>query len=147
MIANMLDALENAGEISGEHDQNMRSALNEARTRFVEAMDDDFNSADGLGVLFDLARSCNIYLKDGYPYNRALLEEVLQFYRETNDVFEILDISAPETLDHDVAVIIAARDEARTAKDWPTADRLRDELLTRGIILEDTPHGTRWKRK
>lgn len=147
MIANMLDALENAGERSGEHDQNMRSALNEAQTLFVEAMDDDFNSADGLGVLFDLARSCNIYLKDGYPYNRALLEEVLQFYRETNDIFEILDISAPETLDHDVAVIIAARDEARTAKDWPTADRLRDELLARGIILEDTPHGIRWKRK
>ncbi len=147
MIANVLDVLESAGERSGEHEQKIGAALAEAQTRFVEAMDDDFNSADGLGVLFDLTRSCNIYLKDGHPYNRELLEEVLQFYREANDVFEILDLSAPETPDNEVAGIIARRNEARSAKDWPTADLLRDELLARGIILEDTPHGTRWKRK
>jgi cysteinyl-tRNA synthetase len=110
-------------------------------------MDDDFNTADGLGVLFDLARSCNIYLKEGYPYNKGLLEETLQFYRVINDIFEILDISIPENLDQDISAMIARRDEARAAKDWAASDRLRDELLERGIIIEDTPHGTRWKKK
>lgn len=147
MITNMFIALGNAGEITGEHEQKLQVALEEAQNRFVEAMDDDFNTADGLGVLFDLARSCNIYLKEGFPYSRELLEEVLQFFREVNDVFEIIEISAPETLDEKITAMISRRDEARTAKDWAAADRIRDELLARGIILKDTPHGTRWKRK
>jgi cysteinyl-tRNA synthetase len=147
MVANVFSALSDAGNATGAHEEKLRAALVEAETRFVEAMDDDFNTADGLGVLFDLARSCNIYLKEGYPYNKELLEETLQFYRAVNDIFEILDISAPESLDQDISAMIAKRDEARAAKDWAASDRLRDELLERGIIIEDTPHGTRWKKK
>jgi cysteinyl-tRNA synthetase len=147
MITNMFIALGNAGDISGAHEQKLQAALEEAQNRFVEAMDDDFNTADGLGVLFDLARSCNIYLKEGFPYSRELLEEALQFFREVNDVFEIIEISAPETLDEEITAMISRRDEARAAKDWAAADRIRDELLARDIILEDTPHGTRWKWK
>lgn len=147
MITNMFIALGNAGDISGAHEQKLQAALEEAQNRFVEAMDDDFNTADGLGVLFDLARSCNIYLKEGFPYSRELLEEALQFFRKVNDVFEIIEISAPETLDEEITAMISRRDEARAAKDWAAADRIRDELLARDIILEDTPHGTRWKWK
>jgi cysteinyl-tRNA synthetase len=147
MITNMFIALGNAGDISGAHEQKLQVALEEAQNRFVEAMDDDFNTADGLGVLFDLARSCNIYLKEGFPYSRELLEEALQFFRKVNDVFEIIEISAPETLDEEITAMISRRDEARAAKDWAAADRIRDELLARDIILEDTPHGTRWKWK
>lgn len=147
MISNMHYTIGEAGDASGDQEQKLRTALEEAQVRFVEAMDDDFNTADGLGVLFDLARSCNIYLKEAHPFNRKLLEETLQFYREVNNIFEIVDISTPETLDDEVSRLIAGRDEARSAKDWDAADRIRDELLERGIILEDTPHGTRWKRK
>lgn len=147
MITNIFSALESAGEVSTEHGHKFEAALTEAQTRFVEAMDDDFNSADGLGVLFDLARSCNIYLKEGHPYNRGLLEAALQFYREINDLFEIVDISDPEKLDDEITVMITRRDEARAAKEWDAADRIRDELFEKGVILEDTAHGTRWKRK
>ena len=151
MINNLLDAIEGAGDgnedISGENEQKFRQALDEAKRRFVEAMDDDFNTADGLGVLFELARSCNIYLKEAHPYNRALLEETLQFYRDGNEVLEILDISAPETLDEEIREMIGKREQARSSKDFVTADQIRDHLETRGIVLEDTPHGTRWKRK
>jgi len=146
MITNMFNALKKAKESSCEHEQKLKKALNDAKLDFIEAMDDDFNSADGLGVIFDLARNCNIYLKDGHPYNRKLLEDVMHFYREVNNIFEILDISAPEELDDEIGEIINQRDLARAAKDWKTADRLRDELQDRGIILEDTPHGTRWKK-
>lgn len=147
MFSNMHYAIEEAGDASGDQEQKLRTALEEAQARFVEAMDDDFNTADSLGVLFDLARSCNIYLMEAHPFNRRLLEETLQFYREVNNIFEIVDISTPETLDDEVSRLIASRDEARFAKNWDTADRIRDKLLEQGIILEDTPHGTRWKRR
>lgn len=146
MINNLLSALQSAGDASGEQEQVLQEALQGAQKRFIEALDDDFNTADGLGVLFDLARSCNIYLKEAHPYNRELLEKVLEFYRGVNDVFEVIDLSEPETLDREIAEIISRREQARAQKDFATADRIRDELLVRGIILEDTPHGTRWKR-
>jgi len=147
MISNLISALESAEDSSGEREQVLERALEEARGRLARAMDDDFNTADALGVLFDLARSCNIYLNEAHPYNRALLENVLRFYREANEIFDLIDISEPESLDREIADKIARRDEARASKDFATADSIRDELHARGIVLEDTPHGTRWKRK
>ena len=147
MADNLLRAVEEAKAEEGESEGKFREALQEGKTRFVEAMDDDFNTADALGALFELARSCNIYLKEAHPYNRELLQEAISFYREVNDILEIIDISAPETLDDEINALITKRDEAREAKDWAAADKIRDQLLERGIVLEDTPHGTRWKRK
>ncbi|HSW35115.1 MAG TPA: cysteine--tRNA ligase [Candidatus Limnocylindrales bacterium] len=147
MIANMHSALGEAEEAASEQEEQLRTILREAGSRFTAAMDDDFNTADGLSVLFDLARRCNIYLKEAYPYNRALLEEALRFYTEVDAIFEILDISSPVELEKDITAAIARRDLARANKDWAASDRIRDELLARGVFLEDTPHGTRWKRK
>lgn len=147
MTTNLLNAIEKAEDSKGEQEEQLRRALNETKERFVKAMDDDFNTADGLGVIFDLARSCNIYLKEGHPYNKELLEEVARFIRGFNDIFEVIDIFGPETLDDQINDMIARRDAARDKKDFATADRIRDELSERGIVLEDTPHGTRWKRK
>ena len=147
MVNNLLSALDSAADTEGEKEKVLRKDLKDAKTRFVEAMDDDFNTADALGVIFDLARSINIYLNEAYPYNRELLEEALRYYRDVNDIFELLDISEPESLDDEIADKIARRDKARAEKDFATADQIRDELLERGIILEDTPHGTRWKKK
>lgn len=147
MVSNLLEAIDKAGEAAGEQEKVFKEALDNSRRRFIEAMDDDFNTADGLGVLFDLARSCNIYLKEGYPFKRGLLEDALGFITEINSILEILDLSFPGELDEEISARIALRDQARADKDWETADRIRDELTAMGITLEDTPHGTRWKRK
>jgi cysteinyl-tRNA synthetase len=64
-----------------------------------------------------------------------------------NELFEILEIRKPVSLDEELRRMIARREEARRKKDWALADRIRNELQARGIILEDTPHGTRWKHK
>ncbi len=147
MIDNLLVALEDAASQQDAGEEKLKSDLKEAEERFVAAMDDDFNTADALGAIFDLARSCNIYLKENHPYNKELIGEVLKFYRVFNDIFEVLEISEKQELDDEISTLIAQRDEARASKDWATSDRIRDELAARSIVLEDTPHGTRWKKK
>jgi cysteinyl-tRNA synthetase len=147
MIDNLLVALDGAAAQQGAGEEKLRSDLKEAEERFLSAMDDDFNTADALGVIFDLARSLNIYLKESHPYNKDILGAALKFYQDFNAIFEVLEIGEKQTLDDEISVLIARRDEARAAKDWATSDRIRDELAARGIVLEDTPHGTRWKKK
>lgn len=147
MLDNTLKALETAADSSTEHEKQLQEALVETRTKFVEKMDNDFNTADALGVIFDLTRICNIYLKAAHPYNHDLLSQVIQFYKDINSIFDLFSIDSPEIVDQDIVDLIARRDRARTDRDWKTADNLRNQLLEMGIILEDTPHGTRWKKK
>ena len=146
-VDNLFSALAGAGSSAGPAENKLAEALNNAASRYTAAMDDDFNTADAMGVLFELARRCNIYLKEGYPYDKALLKRVLAFYREADSILGILDLDRSGAPARDIEEAIARRNQARQQKDWSTADRIRDELLARGIILEDTPHGTRWKTK
>jgi len=147
MIDNLLAELEGAALQQGAGEEKLQADLKEAEERFVRAMDDDFNTADALGVIFDLARNCNIYLKESHPYNKELLGKVLKYYGDFNAIFEVLEISEKQVLDEEISALIARRDEARATKDWATSDRIRDQLAARGIVLEDTPHGARWKQK
>ena len=144
-LENLQDALEK-GEGGGEPGR-LGAALEKARERFLQAMDDDFNTADGIAALFELAREGNSYLKENYPYDAGLLEDVLSFYREVNEILEIVALDTREALAEEIREAIRQREEARRRKDWATADRIREELLEKGIILEDTPHGVRWKRR
>ncbi len=144
-VDNLNRALVGAAGEDRAPERQLRDALHLAKVHFKEAMDDDFNTAGALAALFELARSGNIYLQEGHPYNRALLEQLLLFYREMNDLFEILELRQPDPLDEELQRMIERREEARQRRDWTEADRIRGELKERGVILEDTPHGTRWK--
>jgi cysteinyl-tRNA synthetase len=117
------------------------------RDRFMAAMDDDFNTADAVSVLFELAREANSAVSPSSEPSRAAARAFLSLFDELSDVLGI-PFGKDEAGDPDAEIAgkIEARQAARKAKNWAEADRIRDELKDRGILLEDTPQGVRWKR-
>ncbi len=121
------------------------AAVDEARAKFSEAMDDDFNSAKAIGHLFDLGRAVNRALDEGVGAEaRAAARAML-------DLGGILGMfwSRPggESWAPDVLELVEAREAARRSKNWKEADALRDRLLDRGVVVEDSASGPRLKRR
>jgi cysteinyl-tRNA synthetase len=114
-------------------------------TEFEEAMDDDLNTARALGALFTLISDANTAINAG----RISAGDAAGIKAALMKVDPVLDIfpAREENLDADIEQLIAARNAARKARNFAESDRIRDELLSRGIILEDTPGGVRWRRK
>ncbi|MDG4657844.1 cysteine--tRNA ligase [Ectobacillus antri] len=115
------------------------------RTAFETAMDDDFNTANAVTELYNLANQANQYLLEQHT-SKVVIET---FIKEFEDLFSILGLQLTqdaELLDEEVEDLIQQRIDARKNRDFARADQIRDELKERNIILEDTPQGTRWKR-
>jgi cysteinyl-tRNA synthetase len=113
-------------------------------TDFETAMDDDLNTAGALGALFTLIREGNIALDEG----RILAGDAEGLKTALMKIDPVLDIfpKREENLDAEIDALIEARNAARKARNFAESDRLRDELVSRGIVLEDTPGGTRWRK-
>lgn len=113
--------------------------------RFETAMDDDFNTGEALGVIFDLVREANVYLREDITDLR-----VLELYQETlKTLLGVLRFDfdqAEEILDEEIEALIEERRQARLNKDYKRSDEIRDELAAQGIAIEDTAQGMRWKR-
>jgi len=122
------------------------SADAETLDRFRAAMDDDFDTAHALAVLFEAARDANRLIDDGDDARAGTLVAAI---RELSAVLGLdLAADAPPADGDDAAidVLVHQRDEARAGRDFARADQIRDELAARGIKLEDTPGGTIWHR-
>ncbi len=137
--------MENApsGEKPDEHA--MRRKLGEYQDHFIDAMEDDLNTADAISALFDLARSINSNLNASTAPSKELCFFALNLFNELADVLGLLYAKQDNSLDEEIEKLIAERTQARKNKDWAAADRIRDELKARNVVLEDTPQGIKWK--
>ncbi|WP_114572190.1 cysteine--tRNA ligase [Exiguobacterium flavidum] len=115
------------------------------KEHFIVSMDDDFNTANAVTDLFDLSKEANVYLGEAHV-SKEVLEHFLAVFRELSDVLGVTLTIDKGLLDSDVDRLIAEREEARKNRDFARADAIRDELKAKGIILEDTAQGMRWKR-
>ncbi len=137
-----LGETERPGTTKGRKNSGMAATFLSA---FEAAMDDDLNTAGALGALFTLIREANTAIDSG-DLSSGEAAEIREAVERVDTVLDILPAAA-ESVDAEIEALIAARNQARTNRDFAESDRLRDELLARGIILEDTPAGTRWRRK
>jgi len=138
----------------------IRSAIDNLKSEFEKAMDDDFNTAKALGIIFDLVKEINRFLDKNPPIEEFSIalkakqsikeigkvlnlfqREPLQWYRD------LLKIKRIPLSEEDIQKLIEQRTLARKNKEWQKADEIRNELLLKGIVLEDKPDGTIWKVK
>jgi cysteinyl-tRNA synthetase len=110
---------------------------------FIDAMDNDFDTPAAVAYIFELVRDANTALDVERPQEAAVLAATI---RELWSVLGLWSHDDDEELDTEIAALVTRRDDARERKDWAEADRLRDELKARGIVLEDTADGTVWRR-
>ena len=110
---------------------------------FENSMEDDFNTADAIAAIFDMVKLANITAKDG---SREYAQYVLDKLTTLLGVLGIETEKKEELLDSDIEALIEERQQARKAKNFKRADEIRDELAAKGIILEDTRAGVKWKR-
>ncbi|HEY2598143.1 MAG TPA: DALR domain-containing protein, partial [Candidatus Dormibacteraeota bacterium] len=114
------------------------------RAAYRDALDDDLNLPQGMGFVFELIREANSALDEGRVGERAR-GELLALIGEVDAHVDVMGTDEPGLAD-EVERLIAEREAARAARDFARADRLRDELRERGIALEDSKEGVRWKR-
>lgn len=123
------------------------AALEEAKSfvkKFEDAMDDDFNTADAIAAVFELVKFMNTHTSA--ENSKGYLETLKKELTELTDILGITVEKEEELLDSDIENLIEERQAARKAKNFARADEIRQELLEKGIILEDTREGVKWKR-
>ena len=140
LAANGAEGDKNAAEAA------LADTFDSYRQRFDESMDDDFNTANAISVLFELVRAINIATADENQPTKAGAQACLDMVHEFTDVLGLLYSRKEESLDEKVEQMIADRQAARAAKNWAEADRIRDELKAMGIELKDTKQGVQWKK-
>lgn len=137
-------ALKNAKDIPD--DEELIKKLNSHREQFITAMDDDLNTADGVAAVFELVKDINTSILDK-EVSKNVCQTAAAVFDELCDVLGILYNRKNNNVDSDIEALIEERQQARANKDWATADRIRDELKAKGIILKDTPQGVTWTKE
>lgn len=144
---NLKFAIKNASN-SGK---NLEFNINNYKNRFIEAMNDDLNTADALGVIFEYVRDVNMNVLAKGDCGVEFLNKILELFNELTNVLGILyggvDDSEKTISEDEINALIEERNIARKEKNWKRADEIRDELKSKNVIIEDTPQGTKYSFK
>jgi len=135
--------LKSADTKKTKFDDKFLKKLPKIKKKFIEAMDDDFNTPLALRVFHELSKEINKYLEKGK--NKNVLNKVLKLFKEFSEVFGLKFKEEKKKLPIKIEKLIIEREKARKRKDWKKADAIRDKLRKMGILLEDTPEGVKWK--
>ncbi|WP_289759815.1 cysteine--tRNA ligase [Lactobacillus taiwanensis] len=132
-------------ETDSLEDSILRDNFTQAKAEFIEAMDDDFNVQNALSVMYDFTSTLNTHLQED-KVDKPALKRAKKILIDWLEIFGVNFNENQAEDDTDIEKMISERDAARKNKDWAESDRLRDRLQARGIVIEDTPQGTRWHR-
>ncbi len=141
-----LNQMENAASVEAltEEEKKLISQAETFVKKFEAAMEDDFNTADAISAIFELVKFANTNVREAST--KALVADIKNKVVTLCDVLGIITEKEEEMLDSDIEALIEERQAARKAKNFARADEIRNELLEKGIILEDTRQGVVWKR-
>lgn len=131
-------------ETMDENEKAYLESLDKYRQKYIEKMDDDFNTADAITAIFDLIKDINTNVS--IDSSKELCESALSLIRELGNPLGILQKSTKGSLEEEIEKLIAERQQARKDRNFALADKIRDDLKARNIVLEDTPQGVRWKK-
>lgn len=127
-------------------DEEILKLIASAKDEFIKAMDDDLNTADGIAAVFNLVSTINTEIINK-EVSLNVCKKAAEMFDELTGVLGLLYNRKSNDIDDDIEKLIEQRQTARANKDWATADKIRDELKAKGIILKDTPQGVTWSKE
>lgn len=147
-IGNLENLIDEVSRVEmNEEEKKYLESLNKYKEKYIEKMDDDFNTADAITAIFDLIKDTNTNING--ESSKELAEKALALIRELGAPLGMLQKSTKADLAdeaEEIEALIQQRQEARKNRDFALADKIRDDLKARNIVLEDTPQGVRWKK-
>ena len=118
------------------------------KKKFINAMDDDLNTADAIGVVFEFIKEVNTQVLSSSEYSRETIQKITALFEEFTNVLGLMyEKGNSSPIEEEIKKLISDREQARKEKNWKLADEIRDELSRKGVVIEDTPQGTKFSLK
>ncbi len=136
--------LKSADDSPNASEEKLKEKFSSYKREFIKAMEDDLNTADALASLFDLVRDINANVNMNTNSSTGIIRYSLDLFDELTGVLGLVYNKKESALNKEIEDLIEQRQKARKEKDWATADKIRDELKRRNIVIEDTPQGVKW---